>query len=64
VLINLLILWLTGNLGAAWFSARQLKPERIAESAFTEWTQESRLRHTTFVGLRSDVRRRDVWREP
>jgi bifunctional non-homologous end joining protein LigD len=41
-----------------------VKPQRVAEIAFTEWTQEARLRHASFVGLRGDMRPRDVAREP
>ena len=34
-----------------------LKPELVAQIEFTEWTPDSHLRHSKFVGLR-EVRRR------
>jgi bifunctional non-homologous end joining protein LigD len=40
-----------------------LKPTMVAEIEFAEWTPDERLRHTAFVGLRSDKRPRDVVRE-
>ncbi len=35
--------------GAAW-----IRPELVAQVAFTEWTAGERLRHPTFLGLRDD----------
>ncbi|MBX3387822.1 MAG: DNA ligase D [Phycisphaeraceae bacterium] len=35
--------------GATW-----VKPELVGEVAFTEWTQDGRLRHPSFEGLRED----------
>jgi bifunctional non-homologous end joining protein LigD len=43
--------------------ARWVKPELVAEVGFTEWTEDGRLRHPTFKGLREDKRARDVVRE-
>jgi bifunctional non-homologous end joining protein LigD len=40
-----------------------VRPELVAEVAFTEWTTDGRLRHPRFVGLRDDKRARDVVRE-
>ena len=40
-----------------------VQPSLVAEVAFTEWTREGHLRHSTFVGLRNDKRARDVVRE-
>jgi bifunctional non-homologous end joining protein LigD len=40
-----------------------VRPELVAEVAFTEWTTDGRLRHPRFVGLRDDKRARDVIRE-
>ncbi|HET6834626.1 MAG TPA: hypothetical protein VFH30_12205, partial [Acidimicrobiales bacterium] len=40
-----------------------VRPELVAEVAFTEWTTDGRLRHPRFVGLRDDKRPRDVARE-
>ena len=44
--------------GAHW-----IKPELVAEVAFTEWTNEGTLRHPSFQGLREDKKPRDVVRE-
>jgi bifunctional non-homologous end joining protein LigD len=38
-------------------------PELVAEVAFTEWTRDGRLRHPSFLGLRTDKAARDVARE-
>jgi bifunctional non-homologous end joining protein LigD len=40
-----------------------VKPTLVAEIAFTEWTRDGHLRHSTFVGLRDDKSPRDVRRE-
>jgi DNA ligase D-like protein (predicted ligase) len=40
-----------------------LKPERVAQIEFTEWTPDGHLRHSKFVGLREDKEARDVVRE-
>jgi DNA ligase D-like protein (predicted ligase) len=40
-----------------------VRPELVAEVAFTEWTTDGRLRHPRFVGLRDDKPARDVVRE-
>jgi bifunctional non-homologous end joining protein LigD len=34
--------------------AHWVKPKLVAEVAFTEWTREGRIRHPTFLGLRTD----------
>ena len=39
------------------------KPELVAEIQFVEWTAESRLRHSKFLGLRHDKAAREVRRE-
>ncbi|HET7453405.1 MAG TPA: non-homologous end-joining DNA ligase [Thermoanaerobaculia bacterium] len=45
--------------GAHW-----VKPELVAQIGFTEWTEDGKLRHPTFLGLRSDKRAKDVrWSE-
>ena len=41
--------------GAHW-----VKPELVAEIAFTEWTRDGTARHPSFQGLRADKRARDV----
>lgn len=40
-----------------------VKPQLVAEIAFTEWTEDGRLRHPSFQGLREDKKPRDVKRE-
>jgi DNA ligase D-like protein (predicted ligase) len=40
-----------------------LKPELVAQIEFTEWTPDSHLRHSRFVGLRKDKSAREVVRE-
>jgi DNA ligase D-like protein (predicted ligase) len=42
---------------------RWVRPRLVAEIAFTEWTREGHLRHSTFVGLRDDKEPRGVVRE-
>ncbi|AOR36357.1 ATP-dependent DNA ligase [Streptomyces fodineus] len=43
--------------------ARWVKPELVAQIAFTEWTRDGMLRHPRYLGLREDKRPRDVVRE-
>ena len=40
-----------------------LKPERVAQIEFAEWTPDGHLRHSKFVGLREDKEARGVTRE-
>jgi bifunctional non-homologous end joining protein LigD len=40
-----------------------LKPELVAQIAFTEWTEANQLRHAHFVALRDDKHPREVVRE-
>jgi bifunctional non-homologous end joining protein LigD len=49
----------------AWTGAsrRWVAPELVVEVAFTEWTNDGRLRHPSFQGLRRDKPARDVVRE-
>jgi len=42
---------------------RWVRPEVVAQIRFVEWTAEGRLRHATFIGLRSDKSGIDVRRE-
>jgi ATP-dependent DNA ligase len=44
--------------GAVW-----VKPELVVEVAFTEWTQDGRLRHPSFQGVRDDKAAREVKRD-
>lgn len=45
--------------GAHW-----VRPELVAEVAFSEWTRDGRLRHPSFLGLREDRPAAEVRREP
>jgi DNA ligase D-like protein (predicted ligase) len=40
-----------------------VRPELVAQIGFTEWTDDGRLRHPRFSGLRNDKRPKDVIRE-
>lgn len=40
-----------------------VKPKLVAEIAFTEWTRDGNLRHSAFVGMRTDKNARTVVRE-
>jgi bifunctional non-homologous end joining protein LigD len=40
-----------------------VRPELVAEVAFSEWTGDGRLRHPRFVGLRTDKPASEVVRE-
>lgn len=44
--------------GVTW-----VRPELVAEVSFTEWTEDGRLRHPSFLGLREDKPAREVGRE-
>ena len=54
----------TAGLSAAeWRSIHWIKPTLICEVAFTEWTQDNRIRHPSFQGLREDKDAGDVKKE-
>jgi bifunctional non-homologous end joining protein LigD len=54
----------TAPLGAVeWRSLHWIKPTLICEVAFTEWTQDNRIRHPSFQGLREDKEAGDVKKE-
>jgi ATP-dependent DNA ligase len=40
-----------------------VRPELVAQIAFSEWTSDGRLRHPRYEGLRNDKDPRDVVRE-
>jgi len=40
-----------------------VRPELVAQVAFTEWTSAGQLRHPRYLGLRTDKRAKDVVRE-
>lgn len=42
---------------------RWVKPKLVAEIAFTEWTRDGNLRHSAFIGMRTDKDARTVVRE-
>jgi bifunctional non-homologous end joining protein LigD len=42
---------------------RWVKPALVVEVAFTEWTRDGNLRHSSFAGFRDDKKARDVVRE-
>ena len=45
--------------GATW-----VRPDLVAELAFAEWTGDGRLRHPSYLGLRTDKDAADVTRDP
>ncbi|WP_242395757.1 DNA ligase D [Anaeromyxobacter oryzisoli] len=49
--------------GALGRLAHWVKPELVAEVAFTEWTSDGKIRHPSFQGLREDKRPEEVVRE-
>jgi bifunctional non-homologous end joining protein LigD len=44
-------------------AATWVRPRFVAQIAFTEWTDDNRLRHPSFLGLRDDKKPEDVVRE-
>jgi bifunctional non-homologous end joining protein LigD len=54
----------TGGVGAGeWQAIHWVKPVLLCEVAFTEWTQDGRIRHPSFQGLREDKDAREVKKE-
>ena len=54
----------TGGLAAReWQSIRWVKPVLLCEVAFTEWTEDGRIRHPSFQGLREDKEAHEVKKE-
>jgi bifunctional non-homologous end joining protein LigD len=49
--------------GAQARGVHWVKPELVAEIAFSEWTRDGTLRHPSFQGLREDKKAREVVRE-
>ncbi len=43
--------------------ARWAEPKLVAQIEFTEWTEDGRLRHPRYLGLRDDKPAREVVRE-
>ena len=52
-----------GPSAGEWQSIRWIKPVLLCEVAFTEWTQEGRIRHPSFQGLREDKDAGEVKKE-
>jgi len=54
---------LGGKLIRAPGAAHWVEPKVVVEVEFTEWTDDGRLRHPSFVGIREDKAAREVRRE-
>ena len=55
--------WGEGITAEDMTALRWVKPKIVVEVSFVEWTRDGLLRHTEFVGVRSDKWPRDVRRE-
>jgi bifunctional non-homologous end joining protein LigD len=55
--------WGEGITAEEMETLRWLKPLRVAEVSFAEWTRDGSLRHAAFVGLRGDKAAREIRRE-
>jgi bifunctional non-homologous end joining protein LigD len=55
--------WGEGITSEEMKALRWVKPVRVAEISFAEWTRDGSLRHAAFLGLRDDKRPRDVVKE-
>jgi bifunctional non-homologous end joining protein LigD len=55
--------WGAGLTAAKMAECRWLKPELVGQFEFVEWTEDAHLRHSRFMGLRTDKRAKDVIRE-
>ena len=54
----------TKGMGAGeWRAVQWVKPDLLCEVAFTEWTDDGRIRHPSFQGLREDKNASDVKQE-
>ena len=51
------------ELGLPRKGVHRVEPKLVAEVGFSEWTQDHRLRHPRFLGLRDDKAAREVVRE-
>jgi DNA ligase D-like protein (predicted ligase) len=55
--------WRQGLTKEKMAACRWLEPQLVGQFEFVEWTSDAHLRHSRFIGLREDVRARDVRRE-
>src|SRR5437588_147199 len=55
--------WGQGLTAEKMKECRWLKPELVGQFEFVEWTPDTHLRHSRFVGLRQDKKARDVGRD-
>ncbi len=55
--------WGAGLTAAKMADCRWLKPKLVGQFEFVEWTSDGHLRHSKFVGMRSDVEAEKVGRE-
>ena len=55
--------WGQGLTQAKMAACQWLKPVLVAQFEFLEWTSDTHLRHSKFIGLREDKKARDVVRE-
>jgi bifunctional non-homologous end joining protein LigD len=55
--------WGAGLTAGKMAECRWLKPVRVAQFEFVEWTSDAHLRHSRFVALRKDKNAKDVRRE-
>jgi bifunctional non-homologous end joining protein LigD len=55
--------WGEGITGDDMKSLRWVRPRIVVEVAFTEWTRDGNLRHSSFAGVRTDKAAKDVVRE-
>jgi bifunctional non-homologous end joining protein LigD len=51
------------SLGTLMRHIRWARPELVTQVRFTEWTEQGRLRHASYVGLREDKSAEEVLRE-
>lgn len=56
--------WGAGLTAAKMEDCVWLRPQLVGEFEFTEWTGDEHLRRSSFVGLRTDKKSKDIVREP
>lgn len=55
--------WGSGVMAEEMREMRWVKPQLVVQIRFVEWTEDGRLRHAAFLGLRTDKKANDVRRE-